>query len=145
MVLHVGYYFEFFTKITSNPFKGISCDFFVFKLEQIIVLNTYCTYLYNKPIPKISHVKTLQNLCYQMKYKKMKKMQQFIFQTSIVVNQLELGSLWNLEAYFRKKSACVGKSPDRGRAHRRSHSIPLIVMCKALSTPPWLNCNTLCW
>ena len=41
--------------------KGILCDFFIFTLEQIIVLNTYCTY--NKPIPKISHVKTLQNLC----------------------------------------------------------------------------------
>ena len=30
-------------------------------LEHIIVLNKYCTY--NKPIPRISHVKTLQNLC----------------------------------------------------------------------------------
>ena len=43
--------------------------FFIFTLEQIIVLNKYCTY--NKPIPKISHVKTLQNLC-KMRYKKNK-------------------------------------------------------------------------
>ena len=28
---------------------------------QIIVLNNYCTE--NKPIPKISHIKTLQNSC----------------------------------------------------------------------------------
>ena len=40
--------------------KGILCDFFILKLEQIIVLNKYC--IYNKTIPKISHVKTLQNL-----------------------------------------------------------------------------------
>ena len=40
---------------------------FIFTLEQIIILNNYCTY--NKPIPKISHIKTLQNLC-KVKYKK---------------------------------------------------------------------------
>ena len=51
-------------------FKGILCDFFIFTLEQIIVLNKYFTY--NKSIPKISHVKTLQNLC-KMRYKKNKK------------------------------------------------------------------------
>ena len=34
-------------------------DFFIFTLEQNIVLNKYCTE--NKPIPKISHIKTLQN------------------------------------------------------------------------------------
>ena len=39
--------------------KGILCDFFIFTLDQIIVLNKYFTY--NKPIPKIVHVKTLQN------------------------------------------------------------------------------------
>ena len=49
--------------------KGILWHVFVITLEQIIVLNKYCTY--NKPtcIPKISHVKTLQNLCI-MRYKK---------------------------------------------------------------------------
>ena len=51
--------------IFSYPFKGILCDCFILTLEQIIVLNKYRTY--NKPIPKISHVKTLQNLC-KMKY-----------------------------------------------------------------------------
>ena len=35
--------------------------FFILTLEQIIVLNKHCTY--NKPIPKISHIKTLQNSC----------------------------------------------------------------------------------
>ena len=39
---------------------------FILTLEQIIVLNKYCTY--NNPIPKISHVKTLQNSC-KMRYK----------------------------------------------------------------------------
>ena len=47
--------------------KEILCDFFIFTLDQIIVLNKHCTH--NKPIPKISHVKTLQNLC-KMRYKK---------------------------------------------------------------------------
>ena len=48
--------------------KGILCDFSSSHFsEQVIVLNKYCTY--NKPIPKISHVKTLQNLC-KMRYKK---------------------------------------------------------------------------
>ena len=47
--------------------KHILCDLFIFTLDQIIVLNKYCTY--NKPIPKILHVKTLQNLC-KMRYKK---------------------------------------------------------------------------
>ena len=46
--------------------KGILCHFFIFTLDQIIVLNKYCTY--NKPIPKILHVNTLQNLC-KMRYK----------------------------------------------------------------------------
>ena len=50
-------------RFRSNEFDQF--DFFIFKLEQIIVLNTS----YNKPIPKISHVKTLQNLC-KMRYKK---------------------------------------------------------------------------
>ena len=36
-------------------------------LKHIIISNKYCTY--NKLIPKISHVKTLQNLC-KMRYKK---------------------------------------------------------------------------
>ena len=41
-------------------FKGILCGFFILTLEQIIIVsNKHCTY--NKPIPKISHVKTLQN------------------------------------------------------------------------------------
>ena len=52
---------------SSNLLKGILWDFFIFALQQIIVLNKYCTY--NKLIPKISHVKTLQNLC-KMRYKK---------------------------------------------------------------------------
>ena len=50
--------------------KGILCDFFIFTIEQIILLNTYCTY--NKAIPKISHIKTLQNLC-KMRLKKNNK------------------------------------------------------------------------
>ena len=37
--------------------KGILCDFAILTLKQIIFLNKYCTY--NKPIPEISHVKTL--------------------------------------------------------------------------------------
>ena len=45
--------------------KGILCDFFILTLVQIIVSNKHRTY--NKPIPKISHVKTLQNLC-KMRY-----------------------------------------------------------------------------
>ena len=56
-------------KGTHHPrtyLKGILCDFFILTLEQIIVLNKYCTY--NKPIPKISQAKTLQNLC-KMRYK----------------------------------------------------------------------------
>ena len=40
--------------------KEMLCGLFIFTLEQIIVLNKYCTY--NEPIQKISHVKTLQNL-----------------------------------------------------------------------------------
>ena len=54
----------------SNPIMSLKeyyVIFFIFTLEQIIVLNTYCTY--NKPIPKISHVRTLQNLG-EMRYKK---------------------------------------------------------------------------
>ena len=52
--------------IKIEHFPGISLKeyyviFIIFTLEQIIVLNTYCTH--NKPIPKISHVKTLQDLC----------------------------------------------------------------------------------
>ena len=39
--------------IRNLPFKGILCDLFIFTLDQIIVLNKYCTYMYNKPIPKI--------------------------------------------------------------------------------------------
>ena len=50
--------------------KGIVCDFFILTLEQIIVLNKYCTY--SKPIPKISHVKTLKNL-WKWDTKKIKK------------------------------------------------------------------------
>ena len=43
------------------PFqKGIVCVLFNLTLKQIIVLNKY--YTYNKPIPKIAHVKTLQNV-----------------------------------------------------------------------------------
>ena len=41
--------------------KGILYDFFIFTLKEIIVLKKYC--IYNKPIPEISHIKTLQNLC----------------------------------------------------------------------------------
>ena len=33
-----------------NNLKGILCDFFILKLEQMIVLNKY--YAYNKPIPQ---------------------------------------------------------------------------------------------
>ena len=56
--------------LTVARILGILCDVYIFTLEQIIVLNEYCTY--NKPIPKISHVKTLQNLC-KMRYKTHKK------------------------------------------------------------------------
>ena len=35
-----------------HSLKGILCDFLILKLEQIIVLNKFCTY--TKPIPKIS-------------------------------------------------------------------------------------------
>ena len=42
------------------------CDLFIFTLKWIIVLNKYFTS--KKPIPKVSHVKTLQNLC-KMRYK----------------------------------------------------------------------------
>ena len=46
------------------PVKGILGHLFIFILEQIIVWNKFCTYNHdNKPIPKTSHVKTLQNLC----------------------------------------------------------------------------------
>ena len=41
--------------------KGIYVFFFILTLEQIIVLNRCRTY--NIPIPKISHVETLPNLC----------------------------------------------------------------------------------
>ena len=54
-------------EMPSGILKGTLCDFFIFTLEQIIVLNKYSTY--NKPIPKISDVKTLQNLC-KMNFKK---------------------------------------------------------------------------
>ena len=41
------------TEIKMWLFKGILCDFFILTLEQIIVLNNYCTC--NKPIfPKFS-------------------------------------------------------------------------------------------
>ena len=42
----------------QNNFKGILYNFFIVTLEQIIVLDRYCTY--NKPIPKISHAKTTE-------------------------------------------------------------------------------------
>ena len=50
---------KYFTKL-----KGILCDFVIFTLDQII---KYCTY--NKHIPTILHVKTLQNLC-KIRYQK---------------------------------------------------------------------------
>ena len=46
--------------------NGSVCDCFILTVEQIVVLNKYCTY--NKPIPKIPHVETPQDLC-RMKYK----------------------------------------------------------------------------
>ena len=52
-------------------------------LEQVIVLNEYC--IYNKPIPKISHVKTLQNLC-NMRY-------------NITIRKSE-NKLWHTTVYF---------------------------------------------
>ena len=57
------------TGLSENTMQiGILCrDFFILTLEQINVLDKYCTYN-NKPIPKISDVKTIQNLC-KMRYK----------------------------------------------------------------------------
>ena len=49
----------------ESSIKGILCDLFILTLELIIVLIKYCTY--NKPIPTILHVKTLQN--FKMRYK----------------------------------------------------------------------------
>ena len=72
---------NFCTNLVLWPFKGILCNFFIFTLEQIIDLNKYCTY--NKPIPKISHVKTLQNLC-KMRYKTNKKVRNKTFYFSNV-------------------------------------------------------------
>ena len=57
------------TDVNTVKVNGSLCDISIFTLEQIIVLNKYCTY--KKPISKISHVKTLQNLC-KMRYKKKK-------------------------------------------------------------------------
>ena len=63
--------------------KEILCDFFIFILEQIIVLNTYCTY--NKPMPKLSHVDTLHNSC-KMNTKINCWIQQFIFKRRLWSN-----------------------------------------------------------
>ena len=53
-------------EVMYDIIKGIVCDFVIVTIEQVIDLNKYCPY--NKPIPKISRVKTLQNLC-KMRYK----------------------------------------------------------------------------
>ena len=62
-----GFYAVLYSVLFIHRFKGILCDFFIFTLEQVIVLNKYC--IYNKPIPKIWHVQTLQTL-FKMRYKK---------------------------------------------------------------------------
>ena len=68
--------------------EGILCDFFIFTLEKIIVLNVPID---NKPIPKTSHVKTLQNLC------KMKKVRNTLLNVDCVAIRariaLKLGGL----------------------------------------------------
>ena len=46
--------------LAKKSLKEFNVIFVIFTFGQIIVLNKYCTY--NKPIPKISHFKTLQNL-----------------------------------------------------------------------------------
>ena len=107
-------------------------------ITQIIVLNIYCTY--NKPIPKISHVTTLQNLC-KMRYKKSIRKQEIkcwlwtVYFSNVDCEAiraritLKLGGLLRfmiINAFLWKKSACVGKKIlIESGFHRRSHNIPL--------------------
>ena len=63
------------------------------------------------------------------------------------MKQFELGSLWNLKAclvswlemhFCKKKSACVGKNPDRGRA---SLTISWYSLKQFLQKWPWGSCE----
>ena len=118
------------TDVTSWPsnilsnIKGILCDFFILTFGDSIVLHKYCTY--NKPITKLSHVKTLQNLCNKdtKNDKKVRKCNSLFFKRRLW-SSLELGSLGNLEdclvswleMHFCKQISIFGrKPPDRGRA-----------------------------
>ena len=61
IVNKVNVWLKYKTNENISNLKGILCHLFILTLEQIIVLSYYCTN--NKPILKVSHVKTLQNLC----------------------------------------------------------------------------------
>ena len=114
-----------------SSISGMLCDFFICTLEQIIVWNKYCTY--NKPIPKISCDKTLQNLCKMRLQKNNKKVRNKMFTFNILFfkrrsNHSEacLISFMIRKCISVKKSACVGKKIlIEGGLHQRSHNIPL--------------------
>ena len=83
--------------------KEMLCDLFIFTLEQIIVLNKYCTY--NEPIQKISHVKIPKKKVLKwdtkQKHKKVRnKMLTFIFQTSIVTEAIRAQITMKLGSWF---------------------------------------------
>ena len=75
--------------------------FFQLHTEQIIVLNKYCNY--NKPIPKISHVKTVQNLC-KMRYKKEKEKSNVDCEAIRARITLKLKSLLTVHATIPERS-----------------------------------------
>ena len=88
--------------------------FFIITLDQIIVLNKYCTY--NKPIPKILHVKTLQNLCKMRCKKSNKKAQNKLLKvnSSVYISNVDCEAIraritLKLGGLLRNKSACVEK------------------------------------
>ena len=85
----------FFTHCASRgwSFKGILWDFVILTLEQIIVLNKYCTY--NKPIPKYHMPKH-----YKTTSKRKRWIHYFIFK-----HRLGLKLLWNLKDCL---VSCVG-------------------------------------
>ena len=119
---------------------------FILTHEQMIVFNQYCSY--NIPIPKISHFKTLQNLC-KIRYnnKKVRKWNdEFImlfFKRWLWSNYrawiaLKLGRLlifmsifMSIFMYFclKKSASACGKNRERAGFHWQSHNIPFKSSC----------------
>ena len=127
-IFHISYYFNIKQQISAR-FSSITHNTNQFKGMWFFHLHTWTDYyleilylMYNKPIPKISHVKTLQNLC-KMRYKQ--TIRNKLFKARITLKLGSLISSW-LKMHFRKKNQHAWeKILIEGVLHRRPHSIPL--------------------